>query len=72
MRETSVLSDRAGRVASFQVGCHATYWLRPVQGTTVVFAFFGKECAADDVSITRTRRNASASARRAASRSPSR
>ena len=35
-------------LASFQIGdCHATYWLRPVQGTAVVFAFFGKDFAAD-------------------------
>ena len=34
--------------ASFQFGdCHATYWLRPVQGAAVVFAFFGKDFAAD-------------------------
>ena len=35
-------------LASFQFGdCHATDWLRPVQGTAVVFAFFGKDFAAD-------------------------
>jgi hypothetical protein len=74
----SVLSGNQHReLASFQFGdCHDTYWLRPVQGTTVVFAFFGKDFTADpqthDVSIKRTRQNASANARRKASRSPSR
>ena len=35
-------------LASFQFGdCHDAYWLRPVQGTAVVFAFFEKDFAVD-------------------------